>query len=655
MTNGYDRYLLAAYEAILTDYLETYPADRKSVSRDLSRLSFLVENRGIGVFTLDLPALGKHFDRCLSDGRLTPSSLPISKGSRRSPLIPRLFQEIMRRVFFDDGLLRTDPDITSVRFLRQLFYCSKKVDMKCDDSKTFETVKEFFRIEDELPSPSLSWLDDELDSDSASDLIFDKTTVLDATQLGLFPEEGDSTHLSYPHALDILHLCGDMFSAQLGSYTFQDLSPKHGPGAVSDQDRFENKFLFPNWPVKLDNIAPYSEFGLPNAGFVADVANDVHRFSNHEPPSVLIAVPKTMKGPRLIAKEPICHQWMQQAVRGFLERGLHRTYLHSCITFRSQERSRVMARQASLSGSHWTIDLSSASDRLSLWAIERMFRRNKSLLHLIHATRTRWLVNRIDKYSSSAIKLKKMAPQGSACTFPMQSIFFAIVACSAVITVRGLRPSLRSLSKVAREVQVFGDDIIVPKDAGALTMELLHYLKLKVNVSKSYGTGKFREACGMDAFDGHDVTPVYIRRVPERSAPESVVSAVGTVHNAFIARYHNLSQCLKSYLERKTKLVLPRVPPGSGFLGWPSEFGFDYTGFRTRYNRPLQRREVFVPSVITRRQTKPNEDSTGLLQFFHGERSEHPVLPYKDIREARVGIGLRPRVNLTRRWEPVLL
>lgn len=650
MSNGYEWYILAAYEGVLADYLDLYPADRVHVERDYSRLHMFVKSRGLTVFTVDLPAYAKHFDRCLADGLLTFSGLPLSRGKRGCAPIPRLFWGITRRVFDESGLLRSNPDIDAIRFLRQLYNTGKKFKVACNDSRTYDSVQEFFRIEEVLPSPTLNWGGDELDDIDPVDLRFyedpgqtHSDDLFSTTENGNC--EGESVRASLLSPCHTLHSVSDMIAAQLGFPT--ELRPKHGPGAVSDQRRFENKYLFPTWSNKLESVFPFSQYGFANEGLWADaVSQGLDGFVNHEPPSVLIAVPKTAKGPRLIAKEPIAHQWMQQALRDFFERRIPETALAGCIEFRSQDRSRMLALRASLTGDSWTVDLSSASDRMSLWLIERMFRRNKMLLSMLHATRTRWLINRIDKHAPLGVILKKFAPQGSACTFPLQSIVFSIISIACVLHSRSLTPSYRTIREAAKEVQVFGDDIVIPSDAGLLLTEMLHHLKLKVNTSKSYGTGKFRESCGMDAYDGHDVTPFYIRSFPKRSNPESVGSSIELVRNAFNKGFLKAAWHLRLLISSKIRYAnLPEVLPDSGALGWPSRLGFDPNAQKCRWNHDLQRQEYLVPVLVSKSRTKPNEGSTGLLQYF--TEAPSPDIVWK------AGINQKPVQSIRNRWEPI--
>lgn len=369
-------------------------------------------------------------------------------------------------------------------------------------------------------------------------------------------------------------------------------------------------------------------FGFANYAHWADFSSsEMSRtlFSEHEPPSRLIAVPKTLKGPRLIASEPVSHQWCQQLVKDFLTRSLRGTPISSTIHFRDQSENQAFAKMASHTQSHVTIDLSSASDRLSCWVVERAFRANSSLLLALHATRTRWVVNTIDRKSPQFHKLRKFACMGSACTFPVQSYVFSILGCAALLYSRGVTPTISSIRKVAQEVRVFGDDIIIPKDGWTVLQGLLGHLGLKVNPQKTYDSGNFRESCGLDAYDGHDVTPTYSMTYPDVSRPESIMSCVATFNNFAMQGLLGTARYIKSRVARIKRLRLLHVPIGSGTFGWFDIDGEGNGHLNKRWNDHLHRVEYRADQPIGRStRFLPKSDSV-LLQYFTVTQSLAPI------------------------------
>ena len=180
--------------------------------------------------------------------------------------------------------------------------------------------------------------------------------------------------------------------------------------------------------------------------------------SGVEPSSKLIHVPKTAKAPRLIASEPVEHQWCQQKVLKWLDKRMQHTLLGRFINLHDQTLSQRMVTSASRDRSLSTIDLSSASDRVTCRHVECLLSVNPSLLQVVHASRTRRLRDPILK--GNTITLRKFASMGSALTFPIQSIFFL---CIVLASCEADTP--KKIRALIGKVRVFGDDIIMPSTA----------------------------------------------------------------------------------------------------------------------------------------------------------------------------------------------
>jgi hypothetical protein len=660
---SYVQYLQGLYKELLVAASEAFPYLQRDCERDSSRLLSLIESRGLSFLMIDLPDMGKHFDRSLANGRLIRSSIPGQRAYKTGGVIPRLFKGMLLSVFDENGVLRTVPDVDAIRFLRQLYYAAKKMKVACSDSKTWKHVNEFFETDREVRLPSLRWDEDELCTESLGDLHIGD--CLDSVHCPLFDDSPDvqSDESRSEHTLAItnwerdafetVQRTADIVAATLGRFNPTEWRTKHGPGAVADQRHTQFKYDFPTWPAKLDRVFPMSEFGFANYDHWVDfITNDGAQkgFSPHEPPSKLICVPKTLKGPRLIASEPVSHQWCQQTILDYLVSRLDATPIRRSIHFRDQTKNQEAALRASHTQDQMTIDLSSASDRLSCWVVERIFRRNESLVGALHASRTRWVVNTIDRKSPQYSFIRKFACMGSACTFPVQSYVFAILAVSSVLYVRNLRPSISNIMKVSQEVLVFGDDIIVALDAGEVLQAIMGHLGLKVNHNKTYGTGRFRESCGVDAYDGNDVTPTYSIARPDVSRPESVISAVETHNNFAKRRLFRVCDYIESTVRRMKNYTFPYVPAGSGTLGWYDHSWKGNSHLKTRWNPLLQRVEYRISSAKAVSEREPTGSNSMVLQFFT------EVLPF-DWSKAnylrpgeRLGVPTRPATRLCSRW-----
>jgi len=131
----------------------------------------------------------------------------------------------------------------------------------------------------------------------------------------------------------------------------------------------------------------------------------------------VIAVPKTMKTPRIIAVEPTAMQYMQQAISDNLVsnlEGRHFPYKWM-IGFERQEPNQQMAKEGSLHGELATLDLSEASDRVSNQHVRRLTKGFPRVTEGIQACRSR----KADVPGHGVIRLAKFASMGSALTFPL--------------------------------------------------------------------------------------------------------------------------------------------------------------------------------------------------------------------------------------------
>jgi len=650
---SYVVFLQGLYNAMLSNIAERVPSLRSDCIRDSSRLLSLIEQRGLPFLMVDLPAMAKHLDKCLATEFLTASGIPGFRAYTKRSTIPRLFKGMWLRIFDENGVLRADLDPRDIQSLRQLLLGAKKMKVPCSDSKTWEHVYEFFQVDREIRPATLNWDEDEFRIDDIHGLHIGDHDILSPAPLfdahsNDHQQRGPSPYLDFGIA-DVVQRTADIVSATLGRFNPSEWRSKHGPGAVADQRHTQFKYDTPNWPAKLDRIFPMSEFGFANYDhwvdhITSDAASDL--FRSHEPASRLIAVPKTLKGPRLIACEPVSHQWCQQSILDFLTSSLSNTPIASSIHFRDQGFNQELARKASHSQSHATIDLSSASDRLSCWLVERIFRRNPSLVEALHATRTRWVSNDIDRLSPKHHILRKFACMGSACTFPVQSYVFCVLAVASVLYSRGKAPTIRNILQTSQEVLVFGDDMIVPSDAWEHLQGILCSLGLKVNHAKTFVSGKFRESCGLDAWDGCDVTPTYTITYPDVSRPESIASSVET-HNNFVNRgWYVVADYAKSRVLSQRLLPIANVPIGSGIFGWYDHSWQGNDHLRKRYNpntMRVERRLTVVESTLRRTPTRGNSQ---LLQYFT------EVRPVDYIVGDRIGVAERPRTSIRTRWVP---
>lgn len=639
---SYAEFVLGVYRALLVDCARHYPECAKEFDRDYKRLSSAIEQHGIR-FTLDvMPSFRKHLDKCLREERLIPSHL-IHFGCRHGEAIPRLFRGLTLRVFDRFGTLRHDPDTIAVKLLRQLLGAVRKLELSSNHRDTTRSIVGFFREDEEVIDGSLDWrCHDTFCAEDAVELAFGDSQH----QVSADPSTGTPL-LVHPEHARLVQQSADLITSMLGVFDPHEWRPKHGPGAVSDQRYGSYKYDFKTWPERLDSVFPYADFAFANYAQVPliPIDSDLHRSLSVEKPAKLCAVPKTLSKPRLIASEPTSSQWCQQIIKDFFYSRVRDTLLSRFITFDDQEKNGTLALRASIDGSHATIDLSSASDRVSCWHVERLFRRSPSLLRALQSTRTREVTQDICRVSPKLYELKKYSTMGNATTFPVQSLLFLSMALGTLAFVRGQKVNFKFLRELGQwQVRVFGDDIIVPDDCSEAMVGLLRAFNMKVNLDKTCLTGLFRESCGVDAYGGQDVTSVSILSKPSTASPGSIVSSVDIHHNLAEAGLLETAAYIRKTAEPLVRNQVRTVKHRSGLFGW-SDLDPGLPPKRVRWNPSLQISEVYTLRVRTREERRPAEESYGLLQYF----IEAPRVVTSAV--STLGyLARRPRVGLALGW-----
>lgn len=623
---------LEPFAQLFEDICAWNPRLRAPLLADLARMRKLSDTRGPGFVLSTMPAACKVFDRALSRGHLNPSDLPkefgLVKGGYREFL-----GTLMSGVFDSQGNIVPEVDPTNVFFVRSLLCLYKKLVWPCPERNIAAAVVEFFEIEARMRKPTCPWIADEPEFRGHSRHFSDE--ILD----------GSSTFLNVdvqppkPLVRMLQEVC-DLLSSKFPALDPLDILPKHGPGAVSDVKSGGDKYTFPCWPAKLERVFPRVAFAQTRPDLHLEVQTN---WSCFEFPAKLLAVPKTFDKPRLIASEPVAHQYLQLGMMRWIRDNMPRA-LRSSINFKSQEPSRVLAKEASIGGEFATVDLSSASDRLSCWVVERAFRCAPALLDALHACRTRWLIDATNSTTEESFTiLRKYAPQGNGTTFPVQTMVYTMAAISCVLYEQGSQVTYNSIKDAARNVRVFGDDIIVPSSVVVSLDLLLTYLGLKLNVGKTHYTGNFRESCGMDAFRGYDVTPIYMSYQRPGSTAGELQSWVDVSNNAHSAGLLHLADWMISVVPKGRRSNIPVSSKDLSCLHFRSFVGSQYRS--TRFNRDLQRDEVRGLVPQNHQRVDRRDSYLDLLQYF--VEAPHPETKWV------AGVKGRVRSVLAKRWVPI--
>jgi hypothetical protein len=189
-----------------------------------------------------------------------------------------------------------------------------------------------------------------------------------------------------------------------------------------------------------------------------------------------------------------------------------------------QDVNRELARVGSESGRFATIDLSSASDSISLRLVDELFPQDFSCwLKFLRTTGCR-------TPDGARHELYMVSTMGNGFTFPLQTLIFSAVVLAAMsyhgVEIRHSRPS------VPGNWAVNGDDIICETSVSRTVIRLLELYGFAVNKDKTFVEGPFRESCGADFFQGINVRAVYLRKL---TTQQDIFSAINQL-NLFSAR-----------------------------------------------------------------------------------------------------------------------
>lgn len=511
-------FYLGLYEKLLMfccDSLSLTSFVRNS-ARDLDTLYTRVSSEGLGFLTKTLPQLGKALDKGLRDSAFScPRNFARSHENR---FVPAFLQVPFNAVFDEEGKLRDEADPKVIEYLRIVLFLAYKLELPYSEEEEEKVLLSFQNTEEELKH-----------------LLLTDDRLLD-------------------HAARITSVVFEGFDPL-------DISPRHGPGQVAQQyiDR-EDKWDHTHWYTAINAVYPYYDYFL--VGGDAELEDRLEWWEslvNRTSGTARVTlVPKDSRGPRLISMEPSEYMWLQQGLGRKIMDHLERHFLTSGnINFTHQEVNQNLATEGSIFRNWATMDLKDASDRVSLELVRRIFSQTPSVLRGLEALRTTATI----LPNGKKVELAKYAPMGSALCFPVEAYCFWVLLVAARVIHHNT-----PLRVARKEIYVYGDDIIVPTDFYLQASETLEKVGLKVNETKSYYTGAFRESCGTDSFKGVNVTPIRLRTPWAEQPSSDVYSSYVALANQFRGRgYCSSADYIWSRLER----VYGKIPYGSTQSSYP--------------------------------------------------------------------------------------
>lgn len=284
-----------------------------------------------------------------------------------------------------------------------------------------------------------------------------------------------------------------------------DLSlPSWGPGVTKTiRGRYVNAQKLAEYPFRISTLlwklhSSYMSASFPYLNSITGIKGEgpyCVLYDSYEPDDIanIVLVPKTSKVSRPITVEPTCNVSMTSVLGDYLRKRLK----WNGIDLTCQERNRSLALKA-LDLGLGTVDLSSASDCIAIMLIQDLFPPAWSDLIL------RFRTSRYRDGDTSRT-FEKFAGMGNGVTFPLETIIFYALSYGVNHIIK---PKNSTLS-------VYGDDIIIASESVPLLIKVMDFCGFSVNKDKTHYEPHdlYRESCGMQVFDGVDVTPVYIKEV----------------------------------------------------------------------------------------------------------------------------------------------
>lgn len=627
-----------------------------STTRDFETVTRRVEHEGISFVTISLPSFCQDFESCLEKGLVDSTCF---LGFKRHGALPAFLRGLLSQVFdASDGTLLEEVNHLAVHAVRQVCLLNKKVLLPCSkerERKAFDSYLETDRSVAAFEASLEHFWTSSPDNDRAAsdahapseesrkgDSTLDGPSDSGSGDTSSVPVFVGKTPIELSHFSEVSALLwGSLFTADSLRVDAERVLPKHGPGATAERLPANGRFSLRTWHQRLDHWFPASDFVIPNSGYIDELAGVQFVSPEQEQPVRVVTVPKTLKGPRIIAIEPACVQYTQQALLEILVKRLESyRFTSGSVNFSDQTENQKLALSSSKDGRFATIDLKDASDRVSSRLVWQMLERQPTFRSMVFACRS----TRAEVPGKGIHNLSRFASMGSALCFPIEAMVFYTIALSAILRAEGSRLTPNSLFNVKRSVRVYGDDIIVPVEYVQAVKSELEWFNLRVNDRKSFWNGKFRESCGLDAYDGTPVTPVYVRRELPSSHRDSeeLISAVSLGNQLYNAGYWRAATYVRSVVGRLA--TVPYVSKNSSILGWNSHFiRYEVQGWDDKLHRFLVKGNV----VSTKLRRDPLEGHGALMKFFLKRGSD----PYFDAKHLeRYG---RPLVVYTKlRWAP---
>lgn len=610
---------IALLRSLLSDIRRLNPGV-KGLDRDIITIEKRFENEGYGFLTIALPALDAALILGLSSGKFT---CPIGFKTVKGGTIPRLFSGMFCKVFDPfTGLLVEVPDLGTLKDLRTILMLFKKTQLSVEDEELLhqKAVNEFYLC-DEVASTVII-------PDRHHHLIGRVSKMLLNTLN--FKDVENARYRHGPGAVKEGYKANEKYAALFEAVRSDD-SDLHRCGlwGFSETTRLPDTLMEPSKGVhdrtrgRRSAASKVSRFTiLPRAARLVPLnIGDSNDNGTSRSSARLISVPKNSSSRRTITVEPMLKQFVQQGLNILLRESITECrILRNCLALSDQSLNQKLALEGSLHDNWATIDLKSASDLLSVQLVKSVFRHHSPFLDYMMECRSPY----VECGNKPTLTLGKFAGMGNALTFPVQSICFAVVGIAAILDSQGKSPTYWSVRRASRHIRVYGDDIIISSRYAHQVVDWLHAVGLKVNVKKSFLTGNFKESCGVDAYRGVDITPLYIRHRPDQveAIPNVIAGFVSLSNHMWLAGLYDTSTWLKNEVESLIGKRLPLVSRDSGSLGWHSRLDAMTAHKWCRSTHRFLTRTLALTSI---KRSDKLDGYAALLKCLSSARDDHPL------------------------------
>jgi hypothetical protein len=515
--------ILELYEALLKDFsklLSTYSVTDQL--RDSATLLKRFNAEGVSFATVTLPQLSKSLFTYLETGVSLYPGFKIKSGTEYPVFLQGLF-----KVIYND--VHSNEAITAIGLIYQFSVLTKKLKGPYPHRVLLKQAEDF---------------------------------VKDDQQLSAIDIKAEFLQPILTHARAIINNIFNDFDLK----TDENVVPRPGPGAtntkVEKHMRYEPHMLY----EKLDHVLPYKEWFYPPVnGYHVNKARNYRSLLKtrvYEPSARYHQVDKKIGEARGICIEENEAMWYQQAVKNGIYAWVEEHPItRNKVNFTKQSINQMLALHESKSRKRATIDMKSASDNVLRLLVKELFQDQTLLCDILMSLSTQ--IIEFPTLGLPPLRTNKFAPMGSALCFPIMAlVHFALI--QAIICNSNVK---RRFSK-AKDVYVYGDDIIISSDCVQAVYDWLPMFGMKINQDKSFVKSHFRESCGIHAYHGVDITPVFLKRTPNfSSGADTLLSVLASEEQLFLKGFYSTARLLRKRINGHWG-ILPFVSNESQIAGF---------------------------------------------------------------------------------------